>query len=69
MKSVRIQGNSGPHFPEFGQNVERYSISLRIQSKCWKMRIKITPNTNTFYAVIHLYISIYAYTCIYMQIM
>ena len=28
-------------------------ISLRIQSECEKMRTRITPNTDTFYAVQH----------------
>ena len=28
-----------------------YSVSLRIQFKCGKMRTRITPNTDTFYAV------------------
>ena len=28
------------------------SISLRIQSECGKVRTRITPNTDTFYAVI-----------------
>ena len=31
----------------------RYSVSLRIQSECGKMRTRITPNTDTFYAVTH----------------
>ena len=29
----------------------RISVSLRIQPECWKIRTRITPNTNTFYAV------------------
>ena len=37
VKSVRIRGYSGPHFPAFGLNVERYGVSLRIQSDCGKM--------------------------------
>ena len=52
VKSVRIRSYSGPHFPAFGLNTERYSLSLRIQSECEKMRTKITPNTHTFYAVL-----------------
>ena len=32
MKSVRIRSYSGPHFPAFGLNTERYGVSLRIQS-------------------------------------
>ena len=51
VKSVRIRSYSGPHFPAFGLNMERYSISLRVQSECGKMRTKIIPNTDTFCAV------------------
>ena len=40
------------HFPAFGLNTKRYFVSLRIQSKCGKMRTRITPNTHTFYAVV-----------------
>ena len=43
MKSVRIRSYSGPHFPAFELNTERY---------CGKMRTRITPNMNTFYAVL-----------------
>ena len=32
------------------------SISLRIQSECGKVRTRITPNTDTFYAVIVKYL-------------
>ena len=49
MKSVRIRSFSGSYFPAFGLNTERYSVSLRIQSECGKMRSRITPNTDTFY--------------------
>ena len=51
VKSVRIRSYSGPYFPAFGLNTERYSVSLRILSKCGKMLTRITPNTDTFYAV------------------
>ena len=40
-----------PHFPTFGLNTGSYSVSLRIQSECGKIRTRITPNTDTFYAV------------------
>ena len=50
-KSVRIRSYSGPNFSAFGLNTERYSVSLRVQSECGKMWIRITPNTDTFYAV------------------
>ena len=42
---------SGPYFPAFGLNTERYGVSLRIQSECGKIQTRITPNANTFYAV------------------
>ena len=45
-KNVRIRRYSGLYFPAF-----RYSVSLRIQSKCRKMRTRITLNTDTSYAV------------------
>ena len=51
LKSVRIRSYSGTHFPAFGLNSERYSVSLHIQSECGKIWTRITPNTNTFYAV------------------
>ena len=52
VKNVRIWSYSGLHFPAFGLNMEIYSVSLRIQSKYGKMRTRITPNTDTFYAVL-----------------
>ena len=52
VKSARIRSYSGPHFPAFGQNTKRYSVSLRIQPKCGKMRTGITPNADTFHAVL-----------------
>ena len=50
-KNDRIWSYSGPHFPAFKLNAEIYGVSLRSQSECGKMRTKITPNTDTFYAV------------------
>ena len=32
-----------PHFPAFGLNTERYSVSLRIQSECGEIRDKCGP--------------------------
>ena len=51
VKSVRIRSYSGPHFPAFWLNLERYEVSLCIQSECGKMGTRITPNMHTFYAV------------------
>ena len=31
---------SGPYFPAFGLNTERYGVPLRIKSKCGKMRFR-----------------------------
>ena len=50
VKSVRIRSYSGPNFPALGLNKERYGVYLRIQSECWKMQTRITPNVDTFYA-------------------
>ena len=50
-KSVPIRSSSGLYFPAFGLNTERYSVSLRIQFECGEIRTRITPNTDTFYAV------------------
>ena len=50
VKGVRIWSYSGPNFPAFGLNTERY-VSLCILSECWKMRTRIIPNTDTFHAV------------------
>ena len=47
VKSVCIQSYSGPYFPAFGLNMERYGVSLCIQSECKKIQTRITPNTNT----------------------
>ena len=52
VKSVGVRSYSGAHFPAFRLNTERYGVSLRIQSECGKMRTRITPNTETFYAVL-----------------
>ena len=51
-KGVRIGSSSGPYFPAFGLNTERYSVSLRIQSECGEIRTKITPNMDTLQAVL-----------------
>ena len=51
VESVLIRSYSGPHFSAFGLNTQKYSISLRIQSECGKMRTRITPTTDTFHAL------------------
>ena len=49
VKSVRLWSYSGPYFPSFRLNTERYGVSFRNQSECGKIRTRITPNT--FHAV------------------
>ena len=51
MKSVRIRSFSGPYFPAFVLNTERYGVYLRIQSEYWKIQTRKTSNTDTLYAV------------------
>ena len=51
VKIACIRIFSAPYFPAFELNTERYSVSLRIQSKWGKMRNKKTPNTDNFYSV------------------
>ena len=51
VKNVCIRSFSGPYFPAFGLNMERYGLSIRIQSKCGKIRATKTPNKDNFYAV------------------
>ena len=52
VKSVCIRSSSGPYFLALRLITERYSVSLRIQSKYGKIRTRITPDTETFYAVV-----------------
>ena len=51
IKSVHIWSYSGPYFPAFGLNTERYEVSFRSQSECGKIWTRITPNTDTFPAL------------------
>ena len=48
---VRFWSFSGSNFPAFGLNREIYSVSLRIQSECRKIRTRKTPNTDTSHTV------------------
>ena len=41
VKSVCIRSYSGPYFPAFGLNTEKYRVALRIQCECEKIRTKI----------------------------
>ena len=50
VKGVSIRSYSGPHFPAFILNTEKYGVSLRIHSKYVKIRTRTTPNMDTFHA-------------------
>ena len=39
-KVSKYEGFSGPYFPGFGLNTEKYGVSFRIQSECRKIRIR-----------------------------
>ena len=51
-KSVRIRSYSGPYFPAFGLNTERYGLSFRIQSERGKIRTINTPITHIYNTVL-----------------
>ena len=42
---------SGPYFPAFGLNTERYGVSLRIQSEYGKIWTRKTPYFDNFHTV------------------
>ena len=50
-KSVRMRRFFDPFFQAFGMYRERYGVSRRIQSACWKIRTRKNPNTYTFHLV------------------
>ena len=52
VKSVSIRCYSAPHLPAFGLNTDRYGVSLCIYSECGKIWTRITPNADSFYAVL-----------------
>ena len=52
VKSIRIWSFSGLYFLAFGLKTKKYFVSLLIQSKYGKIRIKKTPNTETFHAMV-----------------
>ena len=51
VKSVCIWSYSGRHFPAFALNTKRYCASLHIQFEFGKIRKRIIPTADTFYAV------------------
>ena len=51
VKSVPIRSFSGPYFPAFGRNKEIYSLNLRIQPKCEKIRTRKSSILDTFHTV------------------
>ena len=57
MKSVRIRSFSGPYFPAFGLNTDRYSVSLRIQNvgKCGPKKLWVRIFVAQRWSVIIMY--------------
>ena len=51
MKNVRIRSFSGRYFHALELRTEIYSVYLRIQSKCGKMRTRKTLEKDTFYEI------------------
>ena len=51
-KKCPYSSYSSPYFPALRLNTEKYGVSLRIQSKCGKIRTRINPNIDSFYAVV-----------------
>ena len=43
---------SGPYFPAFRLNTERYSVSVHIQSKCGRIRTRKTPKTPAYLSLL-----------------
>ena len=52
VKHVPIWSYSEPYFAAFGLNMERYGVYLNIQSKCGKIRTRVTRNADTFQTMI-----------------
>ena len=48
-ESVLIRSFSGPNFPAFRLNRQRYSVSLCIRSEYEKIGTRKTPSTDTFH--------------------
>ena len=70
VKNVRIRSYSGPHFSrifriwtEYGEILRISSYSVRMQENAGKMRTKITPNTDNFCAVHHIFKCSMLYFC------
>ena len=51
VKSVRIRSYSGLCIPAFGLNTERYGVRSVFNLNVGKIRTRLTPNMDTFYAV------------------
>ena len=58
---VRIRSYYGPYFPRIRPDTDRYSVSLCIQSKCGKIRTRITATTDIFYEMKFKYVNILSY--------
>ena len=70
VKSVFVRSCVGPHFPlvRMVRIRTEYGEIRRIQSECRKMRTRITPNTDTVYAVMCVNVCGEGLTSIFRQI-
>ena len=50
---VSIQIFCGPYFSAFGLNTKNYRANLLIRSEWGEIQTRKTPNTDTFYVVLH----------------
>ena len=46
-EKCRFRSFSGPYFPAFGLNTEKYSLSRCVQYECGKIQTRKAPNTDT----------------------
>ena len=56
MKSDLVRSFSGPYFPAFRLNTERFGVSFPIQSKCGEIRTRKTLSTDTFSRSVYFYL-------------
>ena len=64
IKNSNFEDIVSTYFLAFGLTTEGYSVSLYIQSKCGKMRTRITPNMDTFDVLKKFCVKLKTDTCI-----
>ena len=64
IKNFNFEDIVSTYFLAFGLTTEGYSVSLHIESKCGKMRTRITPNMDTFHVLKKFCVKLKSDTCI-----